>query len=297
MTRWVVGLGVGLLLAGCVAAPALPSAQPFASPLAQTFLPTLQADWVSIQSISSKKGVSLACGGGAARAREVQQLRVSWVWNWGTDPPVFPGIESVPAVWDASYIGKPLGGNSKWLIGFNEPDIGNQANMTPEAAAMAWRKLEATYPDRKLASPQTIFGAAGWLTEFRETYMALYGQPPKLDALAIHTYIGNSAADYIAQVRSYIDLAKAWGIPEVWVTEWALGHGMDRTQRETMAEMAEYVAWLEAEPMITRYAAWTNRVECMADAFGFRFDSQFDTPLFSIDGRMTPLGTMYQALP
>jgi hypothetical protein len=299
MLRWTVGMALCLLLAGCVAPPALPSAQPFVSPLARPhklYLPTFLADWFAGQSISPKKGVSLACGGGAARAREVQQLRVSWIWNWGTDPPLFPGIESIPAIWDASYIGKPLGGNSEWVLGFNEPDISNQANMTPEAAAIAWRKLEATYPYRRKTSPQVIY-PGDWLERWYAAYVDLYGQPPRLDALAIHTYIGNSSTAYIAQVQRYIALAQQWGVPEVWVTEWAMSHGLDRTLRDTMAEMSAYVNWLEAEPMIARYAPWTNRVECMDNEFGFRYDSFADTPLFAHDGRLTDLGRTYQALP
>jgi hypothetical protein len=168
--------------------------------------------------------------------------------------------------------------------------------MSPEQAAVAWRKLEAAYPDRKLTSPQMLL-PGDWLERWYAAYVALYGQPPKLDALAVHTYIGNSSAAYIAQVQHYIALAKRWGVPEVWVPEWALSHGLDRTLRDTMAEMSAYVTWLEAEEMVTRYAAWTNRVECMRDAFGFRFDGFADTPLFALDGRMTALGRTYQALP
>jgi len=285
------------LLAGCVAAPVMPGAQPFTSPLVQRlYLPTIMADWISGREISSKKGVSLACGGGAAQAREVQQLRVSWIWNWGTDPPLFPGIESVPAVWDAARIGKPLGGNSAWVLGFNEPDVSNQARMTPEAAAVAWRQLEATYPDRKLTSPQVV-EPGNWLERWHTAYIELYGQPPRLDALAVHTYYGNTADAYITQVQHYIALAQAWDIPEVWVPEWALSHGLDRTLRDTLAEMTAYVTWLEAENMVTRYAAWTNRVECMDGAFGFTYDSFADTPLVAHDGHLTALGATYQALP
>jgi hypothetical protein len=106
----------------------------FASPLPsttyQTYLP------LSTHTIT-KRGISLACGyeDMARLDRETQALGVSWLWNWQTDPPVFEGIESVPCVWSAAFIGRPLGGNSEWVIGFNEPDQWDQANLTPEAGA------------------------------------------------------------------------------------------------------------------------------------------------------------------
>jgi hypothetical protein len=293
MGRVLVALGALIVLAGCAAAQEMPrtAPQPFVSPL---YLPVVLHSETAVtqRPHSPKQGVTLACGS-SNLAAEVARLRATWVWNWGTHPGLYPNVESIPAIWDASRIGKPLGGNSAWLLGFNEPDIGNQANMTPAAAAVAWRQIEAAYPDRKLASPQVIYGPSGWLTEFRNSYIALYGRPPRLNALAIHTYVGNAAADYIAQVQSYIELAKQWDIGEVWVTEFALAPAMDRTLRETMTELEMYLAWLDAEPMVTRYAVWTNRVECMNQQFGFRYDGPFDTPLIHLDGSMSELGKVF----
>ena len=82
---------------------------------------------------SAKKGVTLACSCATVpcRQEEVAALNVSWILQWGTRPQLFPGIESVPMIWDARSIGQPLGGNSAWLLGFNETDLWDQAKMTP----------------------------------------------------------------------------------------------------------------------------------------------------------------------
>ena len=312
MKRLLSSLLLSLLFAGCSGLPQpvplpfrspLPTPAPFrsllAAPVTRLFLPLLLSDFgATHETISSKKGISLACGYGdmARMAREVAAMRVAWLWNWSVDPPVFPDTESIPNLWDASYIGQPLGGNSAWLLGFNEPDGSDQANMTPEAAARAWRLIEQTYPERKLASPQVLH-PGDWLERWYAAYVALYGQPPKLDALAIHTYYGNSAADYIVRTQEFLALARAWGVPEVWVTEWTLSHGATRSVNDTAIELRAFVDWLEAEPMITRYAPFTNRVECMAFAPYFQFDGPFDAPMYAVNGRMTYLGRTYRDLP
>jgi hypothetical protein len=285
MVKLTTVILVVLLLTSCIAPPT--TNRSLAPAQYKLYLPIINS------SPNPKRGINLACGSYEQQAKEVAALGVAWLWNWGLNPPLFPNIESVPTIWNASTIGQPLGGNSQWLLGFNEPDGGEQANMAPEAAARAWRKLEAAYPDRKLASPQIVHPGT-WLEDWRAAYIAEYGQPPRLDALAIHTYWGKTAAAYSAQVQSYVDLAKQWGISEVWVTEWALAHQLDRTLQETTAEMRKYLAYLDAEPMVTRYAPWTNRVECMGDAYGFRYDGPFDTPLFNFDGSISELGKAYR---
>lgn len=284
-------LGLGLLvLAGCVSPQPLQSPLAFDSPLPP---PAHTVYMPSLQAARSPRGVSLACGYEDLDrlAREVAALQVVWVWNWRTNPPLFADIESVPALWDGSVIGQSLGGNSAWLLGFNEPDRPDQANMTPEAAARAWAQVEQIYPERKLASPQPVEPGSRWLERWYAAYKEQNdGRPPRLDALAIHTYWDGTLASYQDQVRYYIDLAARWGVPEVWITEFAFAPGLDRTLRDTVGDMRAYIAWLDAQPTVTRYAPWTNRVECLDIVAP---NSQFDTPLYSASGALTALGKMY----
>lgn len=278
------------LLAGCVAPAPFLSPASFDSPL-----PTPDPERLYLPLTLGRpalKGVTLACGGGDSMAREVEALNVSWIWNWNVDPPQFPGIESVPCIWDGRTIGKPLGGNSQWLLGFNEPDQWDQANTPPDVAAQQWAELEATYPGYKLASPQVVQWEKRWLEEFYDAYVAQNNRPPRLDALAIHTYWGKTRADYQEQVAYYINLAERWGVPEVWVTEFTLAPELDGTVRETVAELAAYIEWLETQPMVSRYAIWTNRTECMPYPPG----SFYDTPLVGVNGQLTEVGKMYSAI-
>jgi hypothetical protein len=283
-----------MVLAGCVA---LPARQPWQSPLTFSsplrlqqrhayFLPLL------LRGPQQKKGISLACGyeDMARMADEVETLRVAWVWNWGVDPPLFPDVESVPSIWSGASIGTPLGGNSEWLLGFNEPDMRDQANMSPAQAAREWQRLEDTYPDRKLASPQVV-APVRWLEEWYDAYQAQNdGRLPQIDAIAIHTYYDNDLESYKRQVEYYIDLAKRWGVPEIWITEFTIAPALDRTLRESIDDQRAYLKWLEAQPMVTRYAAWTNRVECLDI---IQPNGIFDTPMIAPNGMLTEMGKMY----
>jgi len=282
-----------VLLAGCAAQPA-----PFESP--QTFLSPLPEPQPRIYlpliaKTQSKKGISLACGyeDMDRMAREVAELGVSWVWNWGPTPPLFPGVESVPCIWDDTVIGAVLGGNSEWVIGPNECDQHDQCNRSPEYMARAWAELERAYPDRKLTSPQIVKWDQRWLEEWYAAYQAQNGgRAPKIDALAIHTYWGNDITAYQEQVRYYIALAQRWGVKEVWVTEFTIAPGLDRTVRATVDDLRSYITWLDQQPMITHYAPWTNRVECA----GFPPDSLFDTPLYAVNGMISENGKMYRSI-
>jgi hypothetical protein len=247
-------------------------------------------DSITPDMLSVKKGLSLACGWDdlARMQREIDTLRLSWVFVWGPGIPVFEGVESVPMIWGPAQIGLPIGGNSDWLIGFNEPDQRDQTNMTPAEGARLWAEMERLYPDRKLTSPQVVNWQAGWLEQWYASYLEQFGRPPRMDALAIHTYFCG-ASDCKAQVEYYIGLARRWNVPEVWITEWTFSPGMDGTRRQALTDMREYMAWMEHEPMIGRYAVWTIRTECT----GYAPDSYFDTPMFAQNGMITPMGEMY----
>jgi hypothetical protein len=242
---------------------------------------------------SHKKGISLACGydNMDRLESETRKLNVSWLWNWGTQPPIFSGIESIPTIWDMSHIGEPLGGNSQWVIGPNECEQDDQCRTSAWIVAREWPRLVATYPGRKYGSPQVVNPEKRYLEDFVAFYKAQNnGSPPPMDAIIIHTYWGNNIEDYKKQVLYYIELAKKWDIEEVWITEFAFAPVMDGTVRSSARQLAEYITWLDAQPMVKRYAAWTNRVECMENIIP---DGIFDTPLYGANGAMTELGRMY----
>ena len=103
------------------------------------------------------------------------------------------------------------------LTRFNEPDLGSQANLSPAAAAAAWKQyMEPFHGKAKLVSPAVTNGAppamgTGWLDSFLAACTGCH-----IDAIAIHIY---DSATNTAYFQNYISgVASKYGKP-VWVTE------------------------------------------------------------------------------
>jgi hypothetical protein len=80
-------------------------------------------------------------------------------------------VEFVPMIWGKDNVTPATLAKAKRegdvLLGFNEPDMDGQANMSVEDALAAWPKLQDT--GRRLGSPAVAYGgdtAGGWLDRF-----------------------------------------------------------------------------------------------------------------------------------
>ena len=85
---------------------------------------------------------------------------VSWLYNWGVAPTGSPtnlgpseSMDFAPMCWNSAYNESKLRSwlnahpGAKYLLAFNEPNFSSQANMTPQAAANAWSKVEQIAAD------------------------------------------------------------------------------------------------------------------------------------------------------
>lgn len=308
----VAALAALVILSACVRpTPTVSPISPVATARAEVkleprvFLPLVAFDYdpeLAARPISSKKGLAPACGYSdmARFERELRSMRIAWLWNWSTSPPVLAGIESVPAIWGRDQMGAAPGGNSRWLMGFNEPDLAGQANLTPSQAADLWATLEGTYPDRLLASPQPSHIAGGWLADWYAAYVSIYERKPRVDALAFHCYAG--VDECIALTEYYAGLARAWGVRELWVTEFAFGMGFVEPAQsvsvgQRLDDLTRFVEYLELNPVVTRYAYYTNRGECCAGSSVCGYDPMLDAYLFHWTGQLSVFGKLYRTLP
>ncbi len=99
---------------------------------------------------------------------------ISWWYNWSDTPDAALnssystlGVEFVPMTWNsnftvADFISKVKPG-AKYLLGFNEPNLTVEANMTPEQAVAAWPKLEqiAAAKNLEIVSSAAIYSGSG----------------------------------------------------------------------------------------------------------------------------------------
>ena len=150
----------------------------------------------------------------------------------------------------------------KYLLGFNEPNFTNQANMTPEEAAAKWPDVRALADELGLQivapalnySPNPPYQSpTRWMDEF----VAIVGEDA-FDFTAIHSYGGFGVLRDLAT-----EFHNRYKKP-VWVTEFCLwpdeGNPNAYVAPESqIASMIQSVEWLEKTDWIYRYA-WFKAV-------------------------------------
>jgi len=231
---------------------------------------------------------------------------VSWWYGWGqqakstvpADHVARFGLDFIPMLWKdftATDIEAVLTADTsiKYLLLMNEPNLTDQANLTPQAAAQLWPKYEAVAAKTgvKLVGPAITWGTmAGyadpvvWLDAFYVAYKAANAnRDPQIDYLAFHWY------DY--GLKDQLDRLLKYGKP-FWVTEMANWHNGDgAAQIDSVAkqkvQMAEMVALCEGRTDVFRYAWFTGRWDN---------DTHF-TSLLGANGQLTELGQYYLSLP
>jgi len=248
---------------------------------AQRDMPSQQALYkyyfpIAVKGWPSKKGLAMYPG---SPCRDALMVGASWQYGWWSQPAQCDGVEDVPMVScgiDASMIiggMMKIGGDSDWFMLYNEPDL--ILPITPDEGAILYHRLLPIIGNRKVVAPAPSELNIEWLPEFRQAYVNIYGELPQLDALAAHCY-KQSAAECEALVGQFIVWADEWGIGEVWVTEFSF---------TDLAEARRFIAWIEGEPTITRYAWYTNRLPAT------HID---DAPLIEWStGHLTAWGVMY----
>lgn len=261
-----------LLISGCVSElpRPVPERSPVRKPERQVFMPLLVKPM-------NKFGTAGCTPNPAA-------LGASWCYNWSRTPGSIPGVETVAMIYAPSEVLRPLTATSEWIMGFNEPDLRGQSNTTPEGAVEPWAQLEARYPDRPLLSPAPSSNNPYWLAQFRAAFFARFGRYPRLNGLAMHCYLAN-AAQCITLLDQYQRWARAWGVPEIWVTEFYFA-GED--------DARAFAAELERRPIVTHWAPYKSHKDCtLGGDHNWNCVHGGDPSLLTADGKITERGRWY----
>lgn len=194
--------------------------------------------------ISIKKG----WGGSAEAATE---LKAVWFYNWGPDGRSSDGLEFVPMVKGRHHVnpetlGRIKESGAKVLLGFNEPERGDQGNLSVEDALALWPQLEATGLRLGSPAPSSDNKGMAWLDAFME---GVKKKKLRVDFIAVHWYRSANPGEF----DQWLDgLAKKWRRP-IWVTEFnAYYAGGDK---DKFAEQAFKI--LEKHSKVERYAYFT----------------------------------------
>jgi RNA polymerase sigma factor (sigma-70 family) len=212
---------------------------------------------------SQRKGVSTWNFSGVSQA--LTESGASWYYNWGATPNgiTAPSTASfVPMIWGAPNVTTATMDQVKQegnvLLGFNEPDMSGQANMTVSQALGLWPQLMST--GMTLGSPAVAFDAAtpgGWLDQFMTGAKA---RGYRVNFITVHWYGGNfSTGPAVQELESYLQAIYARYHLPIWVTEFALtsfagSTATYPTEAQQAAFMTAAASMLDRLSYIQRYA-------------------------------------------
>ncbi|VBB48385.1 Glycoside hydrolase family 16 domain protein [uncultured Paludibacter sp.] len=195
---------------------------------------------------------------------------VSWFYNWAPD--VSSSLDAAasnekldfyPMAWNGNFDAnkirayKQLHPECMYILAFNEPNLTDQANMTPQQAASAWVSLKALADElqMKLISPAMNYGTLSgygdpivWLDEFFKLVPL-----SDVDGIAIHCYMSSPGA-----MASYVRRFKKYGKP-IWMTEFCAWEKNVTSVKVQMNYMSDAVNFLECNKDVARYAWFIPR--------------------------------------
>lgn len=198
---------------------------------------------------------------------------ITWDYNWGNNTNENAAlwfdaneIDYCPMCWNGNYSADKIRAyvaahpNTKYLLGFNEPNLTDQANMTPAQAAALWQPVVALAKELnlKLISPAMNYGTlAGysdpikWLDEF-------FAQPgvclDDIDAISIHCYMASPQA-----VKNYIAMFEKYNKP-IWLTEFCAWEDYAiHSEEDQIKYMCSMLNHLEQNTNVARYAWFIPR--------------------------------------
>ncbi|RHL46514.1 hypothetical protein DW018_04845 [Eubacterium ventriosum] len=278
----------------------------------------------------SKKG--LALGGDMSDKIKLSKLNCSWYYNWSTEAfnkPLDKGVQHIPMMWgsgdDNKEAMKNLVTTSNYILGFNEPDIGSQANMQFFEAVDIWNQYIKPLNLRKVSpAPAAPGGDSVWLKRFiRGDYICknpwdgswgLYydyeddatkkwieGENEDVDAVSLHYY--RNVINLQGLIEAVDTLWNLYHKP-IWITEMSLfgrkgtEYDFSYENEEKRAEIQKYLEGameaLDANPHVERYCWFSYDIDSSNDIDSS--DGSGGTAMFDYtSGAYTELGRMYSS--
>lgn len=242
---------------------------------------------------SKKKGL-----GQSVKAPEwadrLSALRCKWFYSWNSAIPegIPRGIEFIPMIY--RYGGKPetisapaAAANKAGiteLLGFNEPDVKKQGNMSLEETLNAWPLLMET--GMRLGSPGCVHPDKQWMIDFMK---GVEDRGLRVDFVNVHSYGGPNAE---ALVKRLENVHKMFGERPVWITEFAVGDWeaksveQNRHKPESVLRfMEDVLPRLDKLDFLERYAWFPAKPTSIPLG---------TSALFDADGGLTRLGEVYR---
>lgn len=224
----------------------------------------------------------------------IVNLKAHWFYTWGNPYPADKkpqNVEFVPMFWgkndvtDANIANVKKykdSGYVKYVLGFNEPDLGDQSNMSVDDALALWPKLESI--GLPLGSPAAAWPTVDWFNQFMDKAIA---QNRRVDFICVHMYVGLDDDHF---VKTLNELYAKYHKP-IWITEFATVDNDAKTiaanrytPEQVLAFMQRLLPKLDALPFVQRYSWFPSSVTSTR---------LWPSALIAADGSLTPLGKWY----
>ena len=226
---------------------------------------------------------------------------ISWDYNWGNTPTDDAAtwfdaneMDYCPMCWNGNYNADKIRAfvaahpKTKYLLAFNEPNLTDQARMTPAEAAEIWAPVVALAKELnlKLVSPAMNYGTLSgysdpikWLDEF-------FAQPgvsiSDIYAISIHCYMASASA-----LQGFVERFEKYNKP-IWLTEFCAWDPVPGSVNTQMDYMCAALHYLETRPSVERYAWFIPRTGNKVDSPPYMQLLTHDYP-----AELTELGKMY----
>ncbi len=270
------------------------------------------AEHVELGHGTPKKGVSVSryADGSDMGAANLNNLGISWYYNWGANLPTDKvDAEYVPMIWGAGSVNEGTlsriregvkNGTYTHLLTFNEPDVyspGISSGVSVETALALWPQLEAL--NVPLSSPAPTNYGTGWLDEFMEGAIA---RGYRVDFIALHCYQNFADPDAVDELKEELtDVYSKYGLP-IWITEfgaidiWAWGGGKNPacTEEAALLYTQKVTDMLENLGFVERYAWFIDNTGSPTETRPA--EAEF-TYLFQNDDILSAVGEVYAAVP
>lgn len=258
----------------------------------------LEGDYIVTSDIRtffvSKKGVGIP-----NEAKVISQdMGASWYYNWSSKPDlrVKSDLTFVPMIWSGypegiNWLGNPENRKYRTVLGYNEPDRSDQANMTPAVAAANQTYFSSS--GLRIGSPavSTFPTGSGWFKEYAEQV-----NMDEIDFIAFHCYPGWTDGKAEAFLKDLDRVYETYHKP-IWITELAIArwdgdflwfNGKDEGYNQKVREfMQNLIKGLEEREYVERYAwqqfdlyDWAGGSSCLYDQY---------------TGILTTLGSLYRS--
>jgi hypothetical protein len=220
-------------------------------------------------------------------ANQLAALGASWCYNWGTTAKATECADPlfVPMVWGKSDVAGAIrtitSAGYKTVLGFNEPNKADQANMTVDEAIALWPTLTSN-PAIRVGAPAVSDDGRAWLVSFMNQVKA---KGLRVDFIAMHWYGWNAGSCTPAQLEGAVTWASQWGLP-VWVTEFGCMGSSNPDAQTVLTFFPNAIAVLKKHSLVERYA-W----------FPWNDFNQLYLPDASNVPVMTDLGKAFAAAP